>query len=174
MEKYTELEHNCLKQTIISYQLTFRNKFYYQIAVVVKQTTSYNVLHVCGIILKKEDDTKSIYVLFMIFDPRSSVLALPVFFIRSGYVLSMAIVMKEMTKKRRKNRPRQKDQKGPWWAQGGAFLRPYLYMYTTSQCRTQIIIESCADTVYEAIHIRISMKRLWYKFIFYSLESVQG
>ena len=80
MEKYTELEHNCLKQTIISYQLTFRNKFYYQIAVVVKQTTSYNVLHVCGIILKKEDDTKSIYVLFMIFDPRSSVLALPVFF----------------------------------------------------------------------------------------------
>ena len=94
------------------------------------------------------------------------------FFIHSGYVLSMAIVMKEMTKKRRKNRPRQKDQKGPRWAYGGAFLRPYLYMYTTSQCRTLIIIESCADTVYEAIHIRISMKRLWYKFIFYCLESV--
>ena len=73
----------------------------------------------------------------MIFDPRSSVLALPVFFIRSGYVLSMAIVMKEMTKKTKKKQTKAERPKRSMVGLGWGLLEAlFVHVYYFSMSDT--------------------------------------
>ena len=73
----------------------------------------------------------------MIFDPRSSVLVLPVFFIHSGYVLSMAIVMKEMTKKTKKKQTKAERPKRPTVGLGWGLLEAlFVHVYYFSMSDT--------------------------------------